>query len=60
MRRAVRVAGAGESELFHITEGEWEVFVNNTVHLVTPGCTVWIPQSTSHSNFVRSKRGRGS
>jgi hypothetical protein len=29
------------------------------VHLVTPGCTVWIPQSTAHSIFVRSKRGRG-
>jgi quercetin dioxygenase-like cupin family protein len=51
---------ANESELFHITEGEWEVYVNDTVHLVTPGCTVWIPQSTAHSIFVRSKRAAAS
>ena len=50
---------ANEAELFHITEGEWEVFVNDTVHLVTPGCMVWIPPATPHSIFVRSKRGRG-
>jgi quercetin dioxygenase-like cupin family protein len=50
---------AGESELFFITEGEWEVYVKDTVHLATPGSTVWIPRSTAHSIFVRSKRGRG-
>ena len=50
---------ANESELFFIMEGEWEIYVNDTVHLVTPGCTVWIPQNTAHSIFVRSKRGRG-
>jgi hypothetical protein len=33
--------------------------VNDTVHLVTPGCTVWIPQNTAHSIFVWSRRGRG-
>jgi hypothetical protein len=50
---------AHESELFFITEGEWEAYVHDTVHLVTPGSTVWIPQGTAHSIFVRSKRGRG-
>src|ERR1700761_1244472 len=34
---------ANESELFFITEGEWEIFVRDTVHDVGPGCTVWIP-----------------
>ena len=50
---------ANEGELFYITEGEWEVFVNDTVHDVRPGCTVWIPPNTPHSIFVRSARGRG-
>jgi quercetin dioxygenase-like cupin family protein len=50
---------ANESELFYITEGEFEIFVNDTVHLAGPGCTVWIPQNTAHSIFVRSQRGRG-
>ena len=50
---------ANESELFFVTEGEWETFVHDAVHHVTPGCTVWIPQSSEHSIFVRSKRGRG-
>ena len=50
---------ADESELFYITEGQWEIFVNDTVHDVGPGCTVWIPASTMHSIFVRSQTGRG-
>lgn len=50
---------ANESELFFITEGRWEVYVNDTVHDVQPGCTVWIPKSTDHSIFVSSKRARG-
>jgi quercetin dioxygenase-like cupin family protein len=50
---------ANESDMFYITEGEWEIFVNDTVHLVTPGCTVWIPPATPHSIFVRSQRGTG-
>jgi mannose-6-phosphate isomerase-like protein (cupin superfamily) len=50
---------ANEAELFFITEGEWEIFVNDTVHDAGPGCTVWIPPATPHSIFVRSKRGRG-
>lgn len=50
---------ANEAELFYITEGVWEVFVNDTVHEVTPGCTVWIPPDTPHSIFVSSQRGRG-
>lgn len=50
---------ANESELFFITEGTWEIFVNDTVHDVRPGSTVWIPHGTAHSIFVSSKRGRG-
>ena len=50
---------ANESELFFITEGEWEVLSNKEVHLVKPGGTVWIPAGTQHSIFVRSPRGRG-
>jgi quercetin dioxygenase-like cupin family protein len=48
-----------ESELFYITEGEWEILVNETVHKATPGCTLWIPANTNHSIFVTSKIGRG-
>lgn len=50
---------AHESELFHITHGEWEIYVNDTVHLATPGCTLWIPANTDHSIFVRSTVARG-
>lgn len=50
---------ANESEFFFITEGEWEVLSNETVHLVRPGGVVWIPPNTNHSIFVRSIRGRG-
>lgn len=50
---------AHESELFYITEGEWEVFVNDTVHDVRPGSVVWIPPGAPHSLFVNSPRGRG-
>ena len=50
---------AGEGELFYIAEGEMEVLVNDTVHLATPGCTLWIPPNTNHSLFVTSQVGRG-
>jgi quercetin dioxygenase-like cupin family protein len=50
---------ANEAELFFVTEGTWEIFVNDTVHKVEPGCTVWIPPDTAHSIFVSSRRGRG-
>jgi len=50
---------ANESELFFITEGEWEVLSGGKVHLVRSGGTVWIPAGSEHSIFVRSKRGRG-
>lgn len=50
---------ADEGELFYITEGEAEILVNDTVHLATPGCTLWIPANTNHSLFVTSKVARG-
>jgi quercetin dioxygenase-like cupin family protein len=50
---------AHESELFYITEGEWEILVNDTVHRATAGCTLWIPPNTNHSIFVTSKIARG-
>lgn len=50
---------AGEHELFYVTEGELEILVNDTVHLATPGCTLWIPANTSHSLFVSSAIARG-
>src|SRR5947209_14703869 len=50
---------AAEHELFYITEGEMEVLVNDTVHLATAGCTLWIASDTNHSIFVTSKRVRG-
>lgn len=51
---------ANEGEFFHITEGEWEIFVRDTVHLATAGCVLWIPPATPHSIYVRSQRGKGS
>ena len=50
---------AGEGELFYITQGELEILVNDTVHLATPGCTLWIPPETNHSIFVTSQVARG-
>ena len=50
---------AGEHELFYVTEGELEILVNDTVHLATPGCTLWIPANTNHSIFVTSAIARG-
>lgn len=50
---------AGEGELFYVTEGELEILVNDTVHLATPGCTLWIPPNTNHSIFVTSEIARG-
>jgi len=50
---------ADEGELFFVNEGEMEVFINDTVHLATQGCTLWIPPNTSHSLFVTSEVGRG-
>lgn len=50
---------AGEGEAFYGIEGEVEVFVNDTVHLMKPGCFVWIPPDTPHSLFVRTPRAKG-
>ena len=50
---------ANESELFFITEGRWEIFVNDTVHEARAGSTVWIPANTKHSIYVTSKTGQG-
>ncbi|MCZ4602826.1 cupin domain-containing protein [Streptomyces sp. Lzd4kr] len=50
---------ANEGELFHIQDGVWEIYVNDTVHRATAGCVLWIPPATPHSIYISSKRARG-
>ena len=50
---------AGEGEAFYGLEGEMEVFVNDSVHLMKPGSFIWIPPDTPHSIFVRTPRAKG-